>query len=210
MHCILCGYDLSHAPDDRCSECGARFDRDDDATWSESPLLVHRLLLRAPRLHAAFVEKWSVITCRNCGEPLSGAEGDRCPSCESWYDRTDMRTVAVSFRFVPRAVRRFRHVAIVRGLLVPLALAIYGLVCIATDTAHLPGGRHGWLELSDSGALAMGVAWLGLAAALHACFFWGRVEPIGRIAPLATVAGGAIAMIGWIYAVCWGVNVTLG
>ena len=208
MYCVICGYDLSHSPEQRCSECGVRFSRENPQTYASSPALYQRVLLRAPRMRAWLVERYGTVHCRCCGRDLNGVNESRCPGCNAWFDTDDLTTVLRSFGFVPARLLRFRHVCFWRGVLAPTALGVYGIVCLVTSKAHLPGlpgygGRFEVVELSGAQAYAMGVAWLGLGLALHAHFFWGRIEPWWRYAPPATVLGLTLSTLCWGYAIWW-------
>ncbi len=216
MYCVVCGYDLSHLPGDRCPECGTRFDRADCMTYSMSPRLLLRLLRHLPYLHGLAVERFGTVHCRCCGRDLAAAPGHRCPGCNSWFDRADLTTVLRSFRFVPAALLRFHHVCFWRGVLAPLAFLAYGLSCVLSADVYLlpawprPSGDWAYLRLSGGPAMAMGAAWIGAALGLHAWYFWGRVEPWWRYAAPAAIAGAVLAAAGWGYAMLWKLGQVLG
>ena len=208
MYCVICGYDLSHSPEQRCSECGVRFSRNDSESYSTSPALLQRVLRRAPRLRAWIVERYGTVHCRGCARDLKGVNDTRCPECHAWFDSSDLTTVLRSFRFIPTPLLRFHHVCFWRGVLAPTVLLIYSIFCLLTSSAHLPGspvygGPFELLPLSGAPAYAMAIAWLGAALGLHARYFWGHVEPWWRYAPIVTYLGVTLVVSGWGYAFWW-------
>jgi len=204
MYCLLCGYDLSRTPDERCSECGTAFDPGVASTYAESPGVLHRLLRRAPRLRAWYIEHCASTRCSCCGRAVSDNDGSRCPSCNSRLDVRDPTTVVRVPSFVPRVLTRLRHGSLLRGVLVPACLVVLALGCISGwITPKIPARRHGWLEFTDWGAVCVGVGLLGAALFLNARFWWNRIEPFWRIAPLFATAGAVIGMGAWIAAIVW-------
>ncbi|MEX0885795.1 MAG: hypothetical protein WD009_05070 [Phycisphaeraceae bacterium] len=57
------------------------------------------------------------------------------------------------------------------GLVGPLILIVVGVACISTGRAWIPG-RFGGTSLDGTGAIALGVAALGAALALHLHRVW--------------------------------------
>ena len=209
--CVICGYDLSHAPEDRCSECGTRFSSDDGTTFATSPALLHRLVRHTPRIRAWITDHFGTVNCRCCGCLLKSTGAARCLRCNSWYDTGDLTTVTRSLSVIPPSLLRFQHICLFRGGLAPAAALSFGLYCLVTRSAVLPGiSRYGFVHLSGPPALAMGVGWIGLALALHAHYFWGRVEPFWRYSLIPTALGIVLMLSGWGYALLWSVARTLG
>ncbi len=65
--------------------------------------------------------------------------------------------------------------------LVPIG---YGLRCWQTGHATLFGSRGSRLELTDSSAVAMAIAYIAVGVFIHAHWFWGlhpRLEPFSPI-----------------------------
>ncbi len=103
-------------------------------------------------------------------------------------------------------MRRFKHNAIWHGAVIPALLALYGGYCVVAQTAFLPSdGSSESLDLTGPSAIAMGIAWLGAALALHSKCFRGRVEPIWRVAELGFIAGLLMLAGGWIAAIAWAI-----
>jgi len=86
------------------------------------------------------------------------------------------------------------------GVVVPLAMAVYGLSCCVTASASFPA-RHGIEPLLGAAAVAYGIAWLSAGAFLHFHFFWGTVDRLcglsepGKIASLAVLAPSALYVL---------------
>ena len=212
--CTNCLYDLGATLEPRCPECGRAFDpQNTDATTLKSKnvalwALHHLRLLFAEWTH----RRREQMFCRECWTDLRPHRHDqKCPVCDTWFDGKEEWTYRRSDHALARVYERFRHVCIWRGLLLAGVLLVFGVGCMVTQSARLPGAsRYGWttqplLRMEGAPAVMMGIAWLGGAVALHARYFWGRVEPIWRFADLGLILGIAMIVIGWGYALCWAI-----
>jgi len=213
MYCAVCGYNVSHSHSHVCSECGTPFDPEKSSTYCTSPKLVHRVMQCSPVLRTWIIEHHCDVRCRNCGVRIEEEyEPGRCARCNVYYDPRDPHTVTRALHILPPGAVRFQHVAPVRGVILPMLLMIYGLWCIIAQDAWLPawGARQKttveFAILHNLPAVMMGVAWLGAALALHSRYFWERVEPCWKWAPIGMWIGIGIIVIGWGYAFGWAVH----
>ena len=204
MYCIICGYDLAHSGASRsCSECGTAFDPDKVSTYAESPRLIHRVMVRWPHFHRWVIEHHCSMNCLCCGRRLAdGREPSRCEGCHTRYDPRDSTTVLRALSFIPPALLRFQHVAPVRGFLLPLILFLYGVYGLITQQTFLPAFSRTTIVgsamiLTGVTAILMSLAWVGGAMALHSRYFWERVEPCWKWAPLGEYLGIAMILLGW-------------
>lgn len=200
-YCIICGFDLSRTEAPRCPECGSPFDPNRRTTTSESPHLVMRLLQHTLRLQAWFVERYCSLHCRACGHPFSPGDRGRCPECNGSFDTRDPNSITCTIRGMPRLLLRVQHVAPVRGLVLPIIALVLALRVSQTGSTLLPAiSRYGFVTLHDLPALVMAGSWAGLAIALHAHYFWGRIEHCWRFAALPAAIGLTAFVGGWLYA----------
>jgi hypothetical protein len=95
------------------------------------------------------------------------------------------------------------------GVVVATLLAIYGSVCIRTQSAMLTGGTDTDLALGtspsmecrDASAIAIGVTSIAFASLLHFHFFWSwrhrflGYAQIGKVLSLIVATGGIIYFI---------------
>jgi hypothetical protein len=210
--CTNCLYDLSATIEPRCPECGRGFDpRNLRATT-----LASRNVARWAVHHVVrWLEGWTHrredrMFCRECWTDLRPhRHQEKCPVCEAWFDVKEQWTYRRSDHALARVQERFRHVCIWRGVLLAGVLLVLGIVDLITQTARLPGAsRYGWhtmLRLEGAPAIMMGIAWLGAALALHARYFWGRVEPVWRFADIGLVLGIVMITIGWGCSLYWAI-----
>ncbi len=78
------------------------------------------------------------------------------------------------------------------GVIVPIALVVYGMACIMTQ--HAVVGHQMPLELYGMRAVAAGTACLSLGLFLHCHFFWGNIYHLLAWA----VLGKIISMVAFI------------
>jgi hypothetical protein len=92
------------------------------------------------------------------------------------------------------------------GVIAALALAVYGSICIYTQSATWVGGDDLDLALGHvpqmhcqgAGAVALGIAFVATASLLHCHFFWSWRErfhgyaQLGKLLSLVGIAGGMI------------------
>lgn len=204
MYCIICGYDLSHSGSSRaCSECGTPFDPEKLSTYAESPRLIHRVMMRAPHFRKWILEHHCSINCLCCGKRLQdGYEPAKCAGCGSRYDPRDVTTVLRALTIIPPALLRFQHIAPVRGVILPLLFFLYGCYSIiAQETVFIAFSRIplsvGTFTMTEVTATLMGTGWIGAAIALNSTYFWDRVEPCWKWAPLGLYAGVGLMIIGF-------------
>ncbi len=206
MFCRWCLYDLSHTKDPRCPECGGGFKLGEPRsmlpTSSRWNWVTYHLGLYLAGL-GDLARRNRRMFCRECYADLLHAIDDKCPLCRTWFNPRDPDTYRRSNHALMRVYDRFRHICIWRGVLISLITLIIGLEAIVTQSTLLPGGIRGGarlLPLSGWAAIAMGIAWLGVALMLHSRYFWHRVEPFWRYADLGLIAGLIIMLGGWGYA----------
>jgi hypothetical protein len=213
MFCRNCLYDLSRTRECRCPECGAAFNprlrttttlpTDSRLQWS---MFQAKLLLAGLRPYLTRNRK---KYCRECFSDLTGLIGDRCHTCQTWFDPSDPDTYRRSNHALAVTFERFRHICFWRGVLLPIIPFWIGISALITRHTLLPGaGRMGisagrMMRLEGWPAVSMGWAWLGLAFALHAHYFWGRVNPIWRLSMLGVIVGIITTAIGWGAALVW-------
>jgi hypothetical protein len=149
------------------------------------------------------------VFCRKCHYDLSHTANNRCPECGRGFDPKCPETFLSEDTRLSRATRRVRHICLFRGVLIPLALIIYGIWCLATQQSFLPGlprgGLYRTMPLSGGPAIAMGIAWLGCALALAGAYLLGRLDTYWRVAPIAVFAGCTLVVLGWGYALVWAI-----
>ena len=214
MYCRVCLYNLSRTMNSRCPECGVSFNpRNLAATTVRTNSRLawawfHRRAFIAERTKAPRQSKR--MFCRECFANLHGVVNQRCPDCSAWFDPGDSSTFRRSSSPVANVWERFRHVCIWRGVIIPLFPIWIGLAAVITQHTLLPGAspRHGGISsrlmpLDGWPAVSMGFAWLGLAFALHAHYFWGRVEPMWKFSLLGVIAGVSATAVGWGAALRW-------
>lgn len=147
------------------------------------------------------------VFCRKCHYDLSRTANNRCPECGRSFDPKVPETYLSSDSPAFKAALHVRHVAPVRGVILPLILAGYGIWCLATQATFLPSIPRGplWhlMPLYGGPAIAIGIAWLGLAVALASAFCFGRLEVYWRYAPLGIYAGTTWVVLGAGYAFFW-------
>lgn len=209
MFCRYCLYDLSKTRDPRCPECGGAFDPDKPETMLKSEnwfrWASHQITLYIDN-SLEYRKKSGRTFCRTCYFNLTHVSEDKCPICGAWFDRRDPRTYRHSDHMFARLFDRFCHICIWRGILIPIPILIYGIVCVTTAHAILPGYGRGsvqMMRLEDLPAQAMGLAWIGLAMALHSRYFWGRVEATWRLSGYPFCLGVLVVICGWGYAFVW-------
>jgi len=90
-----------------------------------------------------------------------------------------------------------RVLAWVVGIAGAVALGIYGVICVAGQTATLVGGRPvRVVEYAGSAAVALGITYMSVACFMHCHFFWSHSQrfhgyaQIGKLAALAGIVGG--------------------
>ena len=81
------------------------------------------------------------------------------------------------------------------GVIIPLALLVYGVHCILAHHG-IVGGRFP-LELHGAPAVALGIAAVSLGTLLHCHYFWGNIYHLSFLA----VLGKIISLIGFIISV---------
>lgn len=205
LYCRICLYDLSQTYESRCPECGCAFNRESASTTLPSP---SRLGWAWHHIERLMIEGWSAGRgtrhkyCRSCFADLQKVLENRCPVCNRQFNHKDSTTFCRSNDAITRLLERFGHVAWWRGFVIAIVVLVVGVHSIVTQHTYLPGaGRAyssvGMQELNGVPAVVMGVGWLGAAIALHSHFFWGRVEPIWRIAGIGTIAGILMIIGGW-------------
>jgi hypothetical protein len=147
------------------------------------------------------------VYCRHCHYDLSRTANNRCPECGRSFDPKVPETFLPNDSQCFKARHRTRHVCIIRGIVLPLIFAGYGVWCLAAQATFLPGALRlsFWspLPLHGPPAIAIGIAWLGLGVALAGAFLFGRLEPCWRYAPIAVYAGIGSVVLGWGYAFFW-------
>lgn len=80
------------------------------------------------------------------------------------------------------------------GVIVPLAVAAYGIWIVATQQTTI--GRRGALPLTGANAVAIGVAWIAAALFVHCRYFWDELHDshwlseLGKIVALVIGIGG--------------------
>lgn len=79
------------------------------------------------------------------------------------------------------------------GILVPLPLIVYAIVCLVTHRGFLPG-RHTPLDLRDANAVALGISSMAAGMFLHLHYFWGNVCPSSHLPGI----GKTLALIAFI------------
>ena len=218
MYCCSCLYNLSHTMKPRCPECGRSFNpRNHDATTLRTD---DRLKWLSFHLKA-YIAGWAIASrrenkrmfCRECHADLRNVNDGHCPTCSTWFDPRDSSTFHRSDSAIKRVWERFRHVCVWRGIVIPYVPLSFGMYAIVNQHTLLPGaGRYGWsfstnlLPLDGWPAISMGIAWLGLAFALHVHYFWGRVDPVWRISLLGVIVGIVAVVVGWGAALFWAVE----
>lgn len=214
MHCPHCLYDLSRTQLPRCPECGRAFDRKNAETFLQTGTRWAALQFQFSRLLRNSIGgtfSGDRMFCRECFANLESASNEKCPVCGKWFKHNDRSTYRKSDHSFVRLFERFKHICIGRGVLIPLFIAAYGVYCLVTRTAFLPGSNESpgmaaqSMDLTGRAAIAMGLGWLGLATALHCRYFWGHVEPIWRVAELGFIAGLLTLAGGWIAAIAWAI-----
>jgi len=210
----MCLYDLSRTVESRCPECGCSFDpQSPDSTTLPT---ANRLPWAWHHIERVMIEGWQAgrgtkhMYCRACFADLMQVTDDRCPVCDAWFSRKDCSTFRRSNDIFTRLMERFGHVCIWRGLLLVLLPLWIGLRAVTRErTVLFPASyRFGSITLEGTEAIMMGMAWLGVALALHTHYFWGRVESAWRFAGLGTIIGFVMIITGWGYALVWAIRTT--
>lgn len=91
-----------------------------------------------------------------------------------WFNK-DRRTIlddAGDFAYGPSGGRTKQWVA---GVVIPLIIITYGVVCLKTGSTTLPGRRTS-IELHGTEGITLACAYLALGAFLHFHYFWGLHE----------------------------------
>ena len=91
---------------------------------------------------------------------------------------------------------------IVGGVIVPLAIAGYGLYACIAQKATFPGRRGLSLELSDNIAISFGIGVIGLALFFHFHFIWTVSKRFLGVADFAKIIAMLI-FIGGLGYVMW-------
>jgi hypothetical protein len=220
MFCRRCRYDLSHTNDHRCPECGGAFNPDDPNTTLPRGDRGTWLRYQTGRYLAGMRERRhgdGGMFCKACYTDLRSVHDDHCPTCRRWFRCKDPDSYYHSDHALNRIVNRFRHVCIWRGVLAPLIPLWIGLEAIITQSTRLPGGGRAGisnfhtelLRIEGAEAVAMGLAWLGVALILHSRYFWGFVENAWRYVGLPQIIGAVMLFGGWGYALVRSINATL-
>lgn len=82
------------------------------------------------------------------------------------------------------------------GVILPLIPIGYGIHCLATGHAYLPGNRGGGLMLTGKGALELAVAYMACGVIFHFHYFWGLSDRLWPWADLGKVLSLLVFIIG--------------
>ena len=80
------------------------------------------------------------------------------------------------------------YAALLLGWMVPLFLVLFGLTSIIARHGFIPS-RYGDLLLEGSNAVALGLACIGGAFALHCSYVWERTKLLAGVASVGQAAG---------------------
>jgi hypothetical protein len=150
----------------------------------------------------------AAVYCRKCHYDLSHTANERCPECGRTFDPKCAETYLTDVSGLSEARRRVRHVCLVRGILLPVAMLAYGGWCLATQTSFLPGlfyyGRlTRAMPIYGAPALGMGFGWIGCAGVLAGTYLLARLDSGWKAAPITVGLGTALLVLGWGFVLCW-------
>ena len=75
------------------------------------------------------------------------------------------------------------------GLIVPVALAVYGIICIVDRQGYLPGYYRSGMVLRETNAAMLAVAGLGAGLFLNFHYFWSDIYHLSGYATIDKIAG---------------------
>ncbi len=90
---------------------------------------------------------------------------------------------------------------ILGGIIVPVVLAVNGVLDIIYQEATLPGKRA-FVELTGMPAVIMGIVYIGIGLFLHFHYVWTVSEKLFRLAAPAKTLALLISLAGFLY-VCY-------
>ncbi|MFO0963103.1 MAG: hypothetical protein U0625_09370 [Phycisphaerales bacterium] len=225
-YCIGCGQSLRGVRSGRCPECSARFDPAEPRTFSRAPGLFHRATHHFPEWRRHWLRRFAIMRCRTCGAALGRPrEPGHCPGCGHRYDPQESDTVILAPAGVPPFIVRFMQGSFLLGIVLAALLATWAILSVRFGLATTwPGWRgpippprssgvrsilgFGGRSVGGPTSTFLGFVLLGAAISAHCHWFWGRIEPTWRYAPLGRALGLAImflALIGFAVWMTWAV-----
>ena len=87
------------------------------------------------------------------------------------------------------------------GLLVPVLLAALGISFCLSREGFFPSGEDDFISLTGKAAVAMGVSFISAGAFLHFHYFWGNVNCLGGVSPLAKTLAVLCFLVSFVYAI---------
>src|SRR5690349_20354124 len=87
------------------------------------------------------------------------------------------------------------------GFGVALVPIVYGIRCLHTGHTTFFGSHHSRLELTDSSAVAMAIAYIAVGGYIHAHWFWGLHPKLEPFSPIFKVLAVLVFLGGFGYTV---------
>ncbi len=93
----------------------------------------------------------------------------------------------------------------IRGLVIPVCLAAYGLYCLLSGRGFIVGNPFralgGAIDVHGAAATALAISCFGLAAFFHFRWFWRDRRMLWRLAGIGQAAGALVWLTSWLYVI---------
>src|SRR5438105_4300649 len=104
-------------------------------------------------------------------------------------------------RLAPAAVRRWIEVWL-GGVGLALVPVIYGIHCLVTGHAVLPGRGRGQLDVCGSAAVALAIAYIAVGVLGHLHWFWGAYRRLAGFGAALEVIALIVFVMSLSFAIC--------
>ncbi|MBL9149327.1 MAG: hypothetical protein JNM94_11590 [Phycisphaerae bacterium] len=138
-----------------------------------------------------------------------------CGGCGAPVDTTDARTIVRTVGRVPSCAIRLADGEFWRGIVLPCLILLVAFYYFKTDSwpfrgrMFRSGGQVG-KEIGKAASLPWAISLCGLALVAHAVYFWGRIEPFWKAAPIVAWIGGLVAFVSFLVAFWRALMVAMG